>query len=573
MVEIENNFQTMDIIYKMKKIKKSKKIPKKTKNLQNIETFQILENLPKIEEKKDNIIEGFDNNFLYGLHEDEFEGGDDVNSQTDDNNGFTKKITDFINELYIFIILFNCRIAFTITNNIGNYNPNAITDDDDDDDNVNSISYVKNIVNINVNGDNNTPFNGGDKGLDPELIKDSNIIYQYTCFLEALIAAFLFTNVWYYNIFYNYYINKQYSNFFDYLNRDSIKENIGKFSGFILFFFGYAFAILEDIRWFFEKFIPKYGIKFLNKPLLYILLFLLIYKFNHESISHFKDLIINMITSDYTNIIIITMVLILGFIVIYEYVKSFHTFDAEFNSYLKMFSGSIFQTIYDFIKEIIRLIIIIAVAIPLGLFLCFLYFFYISFFGSYESIIQLKDINFFIRNDIEDLINPDPCNKPKSFWDYIKNTLLYLSMSIYNYLFFIIIIIYCIYILSRNLESKNLQLNKKLTNYLQGIHIPILIISIICIIVLMFKYKTSIIGNDNLLQYILLTPDIDIFVNLISKILYFIIFLIICIFILFITTIIQISREDLLRKIKNTINKNYNKINDEKQKIKNNLKN
>lgn len=502
MVEIENNFQTMDIIYKMKKIKKSKK--KNLRNLQNIEPLEILENVIKtpnetIENK--NIKEGFDNNYKYGLPDDNFEGGDDVNSVEDGVNMFSKGISDIINEIYTYIILINCNIAFSMTNSIGDYKSKARNDEI-------TINYIKEITHIDLNGNNDEPLNGGDKYLDPSLIKDSNVIYQYICLFEALIFAYLFTITWYYNIFYNYYVNKPYSNIFDYLSRDSIKENTGNFSKIILFFFGYAFIILEDIRWFFEKFVPRIGIKTFNKPFLYLLLFVLIFNFNHKFLSQFKNVLINIINSNNVSILMFVIVCI----IFYEYVSSFYSVnsvDDKIKSYLEIISVNYLMLFLNFIKEIIRLIIIMLFAIPVGIILCILYFFYVCVTGFFESFNQLENIIRFVRIDIEDLINPDPCNVPKTFWDYIKNAFLYLSAGTYNNLIFLIIFVYCIYVLTNNMN-----LNGTLTMYLQCTHIPFLICSILGFLILLGKYKV----NDPNVTFaqLLLTPDIIKFKDYVS---------------------------------------------------------
>jgi hypothetical protein len=508
MVEIENNFQTMNIIYKMKKIKKSKKNPR---NLQNIEPLEVLENTinnpneknpneknpnekktNEIEENK-NIKEGFDNNYEFGLQDEDFEGGDDVNSQKGGISLFSKGITDIINEIYTYIILINCNIAFSMTNSIGDYTPKAMN-------NEVTMEYIKDITYVNVNGNNDNPMNGGDKDLDPLLIKDSNVIYQYICLFEALLLAYLFTITWYYNIFYNYYVNKPYSNIFDYLSRDSIKENTGNFSKIVMFFFGYAFIILEDIRWFFEKFIPRICIKRFNKPFLYLLLFLLIFEFNHKFLSQFKNFLINMINSNYVSIFMFVIICI----IFYEYVSSFYSVDSvddKIKSYLEMISMNIFILLFNFIKEIIRLIIIMMFAIPLGIILCLLYFFYVCITGFFESFNQLENIIRFIRIDIEELVNPDPCNVPKTFWDYLKNAFLYLSAFVYNNLIFLIIIFYCMFVLINDMS-----LNGTLTMYLQLSHIPILICCVLSFLVLLGKYKVG--ENNATFAMLLLNPDI-----------------------------------------------------------------
>jgi hypothetical protein len=106
MKETENNFQIKSMVYKMKKIKKSKK--KDPLNIQNIQPLEVLENFQSNQdienENTKNQKEGFDNNNGYGLPDDNFDGGDEVNSQNGDVSIVTKSLTDFINQFYIYLI-------------------------------------------------------------------------------------------------------------------------------------------------------------------------------------------------------------------------------------------------------------------------------------------------------------------------------------------------------------------------------------------------------------------------------------------------------------------------------------
>jgi len=110
----------------------------------------------------------------------------------------------------------------------------------------------------------------------------------------------------------------------------------------------------------------------------------------------------------------------------------------------------------------------------------------------------------FIRSDIEDLGNSNPCNVQKTFWDYLKNIILYSSTIVYNYLIFIIVIVYCMYIL-----LQNMQLNNVLSIYLQCTHIPFLIFSIV--IFVYFIGKLMLKDSDTTMQQILISPDLEMF--------------------------------------------------------------
>ena len=492
MKETENNFQTKSMIYKMEKIKKNRKNPN---NLQNIQPLEILENFQSNIEKKnkENTKEGF-----AGLPDEDFEGDDDVNSQNGDVSLSSESLTDFINKIYKNLILVNCYLVFSMTNSIGDYNHKVSKTVVGKD----FINLVKDITYIDVNNENNNPFKNTSYNLDTELINDSNIMYQYLCIFEALLCTYLFTIAWYYNLIYNFYINEINENWFDYLNRSYIKENLGPYSDFILFFFGYAFLILEKSRVFFESFLPKMSLKFFNKAFIYILLFILIFIFNHEFLSKFKNFLINMITGNYANLVSI----IIAFIIIREYIGSFYSTNS-LKDVLSMISPSIFDKIYKFIKEIVRFIVIIFIDIPLGVMLCISYFFFISFFSLSKILLSTEYNNKiieFIRSDVNDLLNSDPCNVQKTFWDYLKNILLYSSTIIYNYLIFIIIIVYCMYILFQNMK-----MNKILSIYLHCTHLPFLLFSVI----IFFYFLGKLILRDTTkpIQDVLILPDSELF--------------------------------------------------------------
>ena len=206
---------------------------------------------------------------------------------------------------------------------------------------------------------------------------------------------------------------------------------------------------------------PKYVGKYLGKSMCYILLYIIIYYFNHNFLTHFKDLLIDTIKLKmHTNIIIIFFY----FIAFGEYLLRFKRKNINpddpiekaslsldiLNNYL---DNNIFTLIYKFFKELLRLIFLVAVAVPLGTFLFIFYFFWISIFTGIKKIMQgtiLKEIVRFIRSDSEHK-ERDPFDNPRSYfeqlWFDVKDSFSNLSMFIYSNLLYIILLLYSLYAL------------------------------------------------------------------------------------------------------------------------------
>jgi len=100
----DNNFQVINMNYKLKKIKNKKK---SKNNYKNIETFETLDNIQtenKNKEKRHNLVEGFEDS--------EYDGIDNVNDNKQ-NTGASigDKLTELINKIYNFFVKTNHIIA------------------------------------------------------------------------------------------------------------------------------------------------------------------------------------------------------------------------------------------------------------------------------------------------------------------------------------------------------------------------------------------------------------------------------------------------------------------------------
>jgi len=514
----ENNFQTMNIKRKIKKINK------KRRNMQNIEPLEILSNVPD-KEVEENVKEG-----MQTIKDNDYEGLDDVISQgLNEESVLAHALTDIINRIYISLITFNCLIAFSIANSSRKSRPDSAgcggdvpyTEEYDDPKtgkkkkrNVITWDYITSIIEIDYGtvkyGQvvNMAPITGGNEGLEPGLIGDANAVYRYVCLFEAVISAFLFTFIWFYIIFYSYSNNLTNGSYFDLLNREQLRTSTNIIVKIALFVFEFAIATFEDVRWFFEKKFPEYAL-FFNRPFCFLVLFFLVLQLNHKYLSYLKDLMIDIIHVNYNNFFVVVLYLI----VIYEFFK-FWVYGSVSSAkkaesenpmdqatfmmsvmvkvmplYLNPFS-SIPIAFYKAVKEVLRLVIAMAVSVPFGALLFVIYFMYISLVFPFLKIIPLSGNGFvqkiynYIRQEGEFARSKDPCDIPMttlqmllSMGPRLKDMFTDLCLAIFNVLPYLIFIIFAAYFIRIHLlEEFSCSGTSK---FLQGINFTILALGIL----------------------------------------------------------------------------------------------
>ena len=206
----ENAFQVSNMVYKIKNIKRKKKV----NNIKNIELFETLSNIRTIEEPKKTIVEGYS-----GLTDDDWEGGDEVRSEKGLFGSSGQGVADFITKIYTAIIIANCYVAFKVSNSCASEDKKVKQRID--------WKFMKKIVSSNAGKTEayKAPMSGDEFGINQEIIDDANRVYQYLCYLESLIFAYLYTFGWYYVMFYNYYkkqINLE-------MNNDLTKDSIERY--------------------------------------------------------------------------------------------------------------------------------------------------------------------------------------------------------------------------------------------------------------------------------------------------------------------------------------------------------
>ena len=529
----EDNFQTLNIKYKIKKIKNKKR------NIQNIEPFETLSNVGPILDTNhnNNVAKNLDNpNLSYKegfkegmqkIEDNDYEGLDDVLSQAgNEENIIAEKLTDFINQIYISLITFNCLIAFSIANSTrkgrpdsgacGGDVPTIVEYTDPKTGKIKKkaaidMNYITSIIEIDygtvkygqvVNTD---PITGGNENLDPGLIRDANAVYRYVCLFEAVIATFLFTFVWFHIIFYSYSNNIKNDTFFNIFNREELRKNNNIIVKILFFIFEFGIAVFEDIRWFCEKKFPENAL-IINRPFCFLLLFLIILNINHKYISYLKDLLIDILHVNYKNFFVI----ILYLIVIYELISIWVIGNIEnakkANSENPLDQASFLMTaavqimpfyvnpfiavpnaIYKCVKELFRIIIALVFSVPMGALLCILYFLYLSLIFPIFNLVFKNDfvenIYNYIRSDGA-FSDKDPCNIPTTYWgkifDNIINFFSYLCIAIFNVLPYLVLIIFSAYYIQIHLlDGLDCPGTSK---FLQGINFLILALGILGLI-------------------------------------------------------------------------------------------
>lgn len=319
--EKNGNFQTMNMIYKIKNIKKKRKQPENMKKmpfpevLNNIDPVlaeakglaEATEPVPASDsdslKKAGPVIEGFDRfNYEYN----DWDGYDNVNDNTADVKGKDPRqiLIDFINYLYDSTIAYNKMLAAYITNKVSNSK---------------AIKEVSTSIKTDVNAIKETVGLKSNTESDKEGNENSDEakVYKYICILEALTFSCFVVNNWYFLMFYNNFdLDNKYqrkmplTNFsvdmFKSLDDSKLTNRIIK-NGF-LYFFEYAVFFPVTLEWFLLEVAPKTTIRWFNHMVLYIVLFFVIFLCSYYLAGSFKDFLIDCINANMKNILVSIMV-------------------------------------------------------------------------------------------------------------------------------------------------------------------------------------------------------------------------------------------------------------------------
>lgn len=572
----EGDFQVLNMKYKIKKIKKKQRkdqisTREQVNNIGKIETFEILNNNPKTTEGMSTISNNaLADNHYEGIGDEDWEGGDDVNSEDGAALTLQEMIIEFLNKLYKRVITFNCFLSLTLVNNLKN------KDDDTKIPNETlTWSFVKHNVDID---DRNNPFTKKTYNFDDNTVNDVNAVYNYICLLECMVFSYMIVYIWFGIIFYNYAHDQHNMTIFDEITREKFSASLNPFVMILFFCFEYSIYILDCFRWVLYKFIPSNTI-FVGKAFCFIALFILIFFINYDFLFNLKNIIIDLLNVNYENLIIIMlMILVFG-----KYISSFFITQSSGDEDVDKV-GAMMGVAMDFMQrttpgmimraiyELIHLIVIYLFSIPFGIILCVLFFLWVStvttiksvFFGSMrDNIIE------FLRSDLQTaiILNTDDVSDYGIFseiFNAISNFFTYLSMTIFNYLPFLILIAYTSYVIANGLSNIN---NFNVSYMLQVSNIGLLVLTIVLFLLYLFILTKD--GSITIYELFIL-PPIEIYKSM-TNIAYIGILLVtaICMISVLIYTLVTFYKEQSKTGVKNTVNflksgskEKYNKTQD-----------
>jgi len=171
------------------------------------------------------------------------------------------------------------------------------------------------------------------------------------------------------------------------------------------------------------------------------------------------------------------------------------------------------------LKEVMRIGIILVISVPVGVLLCVLHFLWISVWVNYKTLFAGKGIFEsvvrFIYDDVtlEDEI--DPCNIPTTFLEKLKQTmkygLSYFALGTYNYLIYIIVILYSIHVLITHLGVINGNGSQMV---IQTVNILILFLMVILLFINVRGYMNT--GMTDIFRLIVKPPIVELTSSLLN---------------------------------------------------------
>jgi len=353
----DDNFQTMNMIYKIKKIKKNRK--PKLENYKNIETFETIQNnVNNKEDRKDrkddeNIIEGLkgrvttdDPNFL-GLPDSDFDGVDKPSKKSSSDPRLA--ITNFIEKVFKKIDNFNYKKAYI--------------------------------------------FAKAFSGKTPEK-SDVLILKKYIGWFETILLSYFACYNWFFLMYYRYNHNDDVEpELFGYrvktLKLDTYELQNQSFSRtdfwgmiykFINYFFIFCLMFVEYLQNIMMEKIPNLCKIIFNLKGCFIIVFLLMLYFIQYWSTWLFNFLKDILTGNTNNYAVGAMyfILLLGyFFGTYNFGYITKTPGYTFHSFADFVTGFPFSLISAFL----RFIVIMLISVPIGGILCVFYILYQSFFG------------------------------------------------------------------------------------------------------------------------------------------------------------------------------------------------
>jgi hypothetical protein len=413
---LDENFQIMNMEYKIKKIRKQRnqKLPV-MENFKNIELFETLDsNLPETFETPSlavlkpstlPVVENFDECKDYDGMEDDPKCNKD--KETDDPRLI---LANKINAIYDGVDRFNYRNA----------------------------KYIAKVLSNNTQTHN-----------------DILLLKKYISLFESAGLSYFFA----YNLFFVlFYIFENGKTVLEDIPRidtiqmknDSVKN---KALGMFNFFFMFSVFFPEALQNMVYSYAPWLK-QFFNYSTLFILLFLAIFYFMENFLTLFRDMLLAIVKGETSNMLTNLM---FAFLVFNIFAVSFVIFDPRTPAYSLDFISKLkgFTIVLVLIAAICQFIIILIISVPFGMaFLIMLLFFWFTYLIPYTiSTGDILDIPMFLKNityfiEKNNKINLDGKTGPDgemSFWNKCKYVLNNITDFLYSYILHIVyLVILCV---------------------------------------------------------------------------------------------------------------------------------
>jgi len=292
--EKNGNFQTMNMIYKIKNVKKKRK---QQNNIKKMPFPEVLENINETEPEPANepnnkkTVEGFEQ---YKFEYNDWDGYDNINKKKGDSKGkdIRQILIDYINYIYESTTALNRSFA------------------------EKSVNFF--YDNKSLKSDKNKA-----EFSEENRKKDTENIYKYICVIEALSFSFLVVNNWYFLMFYNNFSGNKLK-MFDFSAKmikcldEGTDENL-IFKNGVLYFIEYALWFPVKLEWLLISVFPNFTKKWLglSNTFNYIFLFLLIAFCSYNMAFALKSFLIDCINANFKNLLVFFM----GVMVIFLFLK------------------------------------------------------------------------------------------------------------------------------------------------------------------------------------------------------------------------------------------------------------
>jgi len=485
----DDNFQIMNMKYKIKNSKNSKKENyKNIEELENIYDNPIIEGLKSKNTKKktkktdknekpqsESKSRDFDPNFL-GLPDKDFDGVDSPDKGNKDDPRVA--VINILKKIYKWINKINYTIAFYISKTL------SVSDSNEND-----------FAELARKGANSRKLNQKNDSKN-----DILVIQKYVGLFESILVAFFATYNWFYIMFYYYTTEDNETNkqtgedmtgkrvevpeISSYYIQERIHQRadfLSIFYAFVNFFFIFALAFVEYLQSFMMKIIPDNLKSIFNYKGCFVGVFVLFILFFFNFNVFIYNFLIAVLRGDTKDVIVSLMYFFL--LVIYFFGNYNMGFLPKTLSYtVNSFMGFILSPITGFITAFLRFIIVMLISVPLGALACMLYLLINSLFGIIINVNFFKyfetfyRINEFIRNNNDPEANTEKSNEDEFIYK-VKSSYNKLIDFVYKYIFFIAyIIILVIAIIDYNSNITNNTLKLRLI-ILTAIFIFIMLVS------------------------------------------------------------------------------------------------